>query len=516
MQVAPHTLDATKPTPVVQRARSSYDLWAIGITIVIGGQFFGWNGGVAAGSVGFGIAVVLVGLAYVCLACSMAEMTSMLPFAGGVYGLARCTLGFYAAFVLGCCELLEYVMYSASINVALGRSVISAVPSLESYAPLIWFISHIFTLVLLCIGGRFFWRCNFVMAVIMIVVVAIYCFGSLPYTSWSANAGTSDNNLFQGGFEQFFASFPMAMWFFVGVEALNTLSNEVDDPKNTIPRGQVAAAFTLFVSALLVYVVTLGLPPGVAGLPNVLVIFNSGFTQIFKINDTQATMFSLVAEFVEVPGFLFAASNIFVALSESRLFPHELCYRSHRFGTPIYASMGVTLLSFVLCFGVTYQPDIDVILYCMSMFFGTLTYTSQCVGYLFLKKRYRTMERTFKSPLGIYGPAFSIVVFVMCAISIVAFQPGSPTARFSIVSLLVLLSVYYHGYAKSRQTFSDEERKVLFFAHIAIHNNSKHKHRSNLRRLMDKLLSRVSAAMIPTEKTNAQASERSPNKRDIL
>ncbi|CAK4705434.1 unnamed protein product, partial [Aphanomyces euteiches] len=83
---------ATAP-PYVARAT---DVWALGITMLLGGQFVSLSAGLAAGTVSFGLAIILMGLAYLCFAWSQAEVTSAVPFAGGSYGLARCTLGFYA------------------------------------------------------------------------------------------------------------------------------------------------------------------------------------------------------------------------------------------------------------------------------------------------------------------------------------------------------------------------------------------------------------------------------------
>ncbi|CAK4487153.1 unnamed protein product, partial [Aphanomyces euteiches] len=92
---------------------SSKHIWAIGFTMIINGQFFFWNGGVVVGSVGFGLVILISGLAFLCLALSMAEMSSMLPFAGGVYGLSRCAIGFQAGFILGCSEVLDYLVNAA-------------------------------------------------------------------------------------------------------------------------------------------------------------------------------------------------------------------------------------------------------------------------------------------------------------------------------------------------------------------------------------------------------------------
>eukprot|EP01031_Cornospumella_fuschlensis_P035406 gene35406-42915_t len=98
------------PTPTA----SIYNIYWLGITIVIGGQIIFWNLALKDGFFQFLFSVVVVGGGYVCLTFSLAEMTSILPFAGGSYGYVRCTLGPFIGFIVGCCETMEYVLYVAT------------------------------------------------------------------------------------------------------------------------------------------------------------------------------------------------------------------------------------------------------------------------------------------------------------------------------------------------------------------------------------------------------------------
>jgi hypothetical protein len=62
------------------------DIWGLGITIVIGGQYFQWNAGLSAGFGSYAIATLLIATGYICLCCSVSELASTMPFAGGGYG----------------------------------------------------------------------------------------------------------------------------------------------------------------------------------------------------------------------------------------------------------------------------------------------------------------------------------------------------------------------------------------------------------------------------------------------
>lgn len=63
------------------------DVWALGITIVLGGQYFNWNIGLEAGFGSYAIAVSLIGVGYFCLCLCTSEISSTLPFAGTTDGI---------------------------------------------------------------------------------------------------------------------------------------------------------------------------------------------------------------------------------------------------------------------------------------------------------------------------------------------------------------------------------------------------------------------------------------------
>ena len=64
---------------------TTVDMWCLGITIVIGGQYFGWNESLQAGFGSTLIATFLMATAYICLVFCIAELSSALPFAGDGY-----------------------------------------------------------------------------------------------------------------------------------------------------------------------------------------------------------------------------------------------------------------------------------------------------------------------------------------------------------------------------------------------------------------------------------------------
>jgi len=64
---------------------SSFDVWALGISVVIGGQYFSWNFGLAAGFGSYFIAAMIIGFGYLALSLALSEISSGLPFGGGTH-----------------------------------------------------------------------------------------------------------------------------------------------------------------------------------------------------------------------------------------------------------------------------------------------------------------------------------------------------------------------------------------------------------------------------------------------
>ncbi|KAF0683009.1 hypothetical protein As57867_024832, partial [Aphanomyces stellatus] len=231
--------DDSKLSPKLRIARASFNLWAVGITVVIGGQYFCWNNGLAAGTISYGITSLLVGCAYYCMCLCMAEMSSMVPFEGGAFGLARCTWGFYYGFIVGCCESIQYILYVTCSFVSLGQMVPTFWPWINDFPYVSWAISYVVACVMLILGGNVYWRWNMALALISFVIILVYLVGSLPYVDIQAHSGGSAN-YFIGGFSDFMRTFPLAAWYFVGVESLNRLCGEVYEPRISIPIGQMS------------------------------------------------------------------------------------------------------------------------------------------------------------------------------------------------------------------------------------------------------------------------------------
>ena len=203
-----------------------FDLWALGITVVIGGQYFSWNEGLTAGFGSYLIATLMVGSSYVCLCFCNAEITSALPFAGGAYGIARVSLGLYPGFIIGCLEAIEYILYVSSAVIVLATLMCEISATSLDYIPVYSLVFYIVAVAMQIQGGLVFWRSNAVLGLVSISILLMFNFGSLPWVNADnlaspATTGGENYTYFIGGFSGFLTVTPLAAWWFVGIESLN-------------------------------------------------------------------------------------------------------------------------------------------------------------------------------------------------------------------------------------------------------------------------------------------------------
>ena len=420
------------------------DIWGLGITIVIGGQYFSWNAGLGAGFGSYVIATGLIATAYICLCCSVSELASTMPFAGGGYGLARVTLGFYTGFLIGCCEIIEYIVYVSISVLSLGTMFGHITGMDPKFEPLVWVASYVSAVSVYCYGGRLFWIVNMLLAISSFVILVIYCLGSLKfadfrnaqYVTWDSlttslpaeiSGGGSGTAWFVGGFSSFMYVLPLPAWFYVGIESINFACTDIDEPKKNMPKSSLTCIATLVVTSFAVLFISSSLPltadtsdPS-SSLATSSAPLSIGFRLMFNITDAAAMALSLPATYATAFGFIFSYGRLMISMSESRLLPR--CFRKMHSLAYITGS----LISFGVCLLVYFVPLVNKYLFNITILSGFCAYTSQLYGFIMLRTRFKSLPRKFHSPVGIPGAVVGIIIFLMGIVSVVGFQRDSCT-----------------------------------------------------------------------------------------
>lgn len=447
-----------------------WDIWVLGMTIVMGGQSLGWNGGLLNDPTHFIIAYFLVGSGYIMLCCCISELSGSLPFAGGAYGIARCTLGFFPAFLIGCFEAAVYIILAASAIIYTGGLLVVLAPSLASYELLIYAILYFVSLAINITGDTLFWGSNAFLGSLSLLIVLVYCFGAIPFADFEKNHQTNALHKTKG-FAGFLQVLPYATRFFMGIESVDLACERVLQPKLWIPFGQMTGMMTLFVTGASILLVALSLPIATNPLATDIAPLNLCFMHLLNTSYNSATLLSLPAAFASAFGFIWAYGKILSGMSFSHLLPPIFAKCAYRTGTPAGAALCGSVLGYMLCMISFFASgSIDVINgLCLMLAFTS--YIGQCVGYFSLKVNYPNLTGSnFRSPFGIVGALYALCVWVLCFIAVAGFQSHNTRGIGIYCAVIAIVAAIYHGYSKKRQTFSAAENRIMLVAHVTKFN----------------------------------------------
>src|SRR5579864_1186554 len=93
----------------LKRPLQVLDIWALGVGVVITGEYFGWNGALKGsnGPIAVLIASLVVCLLYLTWVLALTELSVAMPFAGGPLAYGRRAAGPTMGFVMGWSMFLE-------------------------------------------------------------------------------------------------------------------------------------------------------------------------------------------------------------------------------------------------------------------------------------------------------------------------------------------------------------------------------------------------------------------------
>src|SRR5881409_843441 len=99
-------------------------IWALGVGVVITGEYFGWNPGLKEGGpIGMLLASLFVCALYMMWVLALSELSVAMPFAGGPLAYGRRAVGPWFGFVMGWSMFLECLFATIGTAIATGSYV---------------------------------------------------------------------------------------------------------------------------------------------------------------------------------------------------------------------------------------------------------------------------------------------------------------------------------------------------------------------------------------------------------
>jgi ethanolamine permease len=402
-------------SPSLRKVINTTQLWGIAVGMVISGEYFGWNYGWAvAGTVGFMLATLLVTVFYLAFIFSYTELTASIPDAGGPFTYASRAFGPTGGFVAGFATLVDFLMAPPAIAAALGAYAHFLHPNL----PALWVAvgSYMVFIGINILGIRE--SANFSVLVTVLSVLELLVFMALIWPAYKTENLLAHNGpLTAAGI---FEAIPFAIWFYLAIEGVAMVAEEVRDPHRTIPRGYLLSIGTLVVLAFGTMILSAGVGDWRTltsidyPLPETLAMV-LGRESVWARLFAGLGLFGLIASFhCNTIGY----SRQVYAMARQGYLPQSLAAINNRYRTPHYALIAGGAVGLLALFSGTTNKIII-----LSVLGAVVMYIISLLCLFKLRNSEPELKRPFLAPFYPFTPALALVLAIVCLIAIVYFNP---------------------------------------------------------------------------------------------
>lgn len=432
-----------------RRVLGPMHVWALGVGIVLVGEFMGWNLAIKqGGSLAALIGMWVMAMMYAGQVMMVSEMSTVMPEAGGQYTMAKYLLGPLAAFNVGLMQVFEYAMLEAGDVIVVGQLLQSLDPGIQVLP------FTILTLLVLAYinyrGAEASLSLNFVITAvafssIIILLCATNCFD--PQETL-IDLKTLTNGLPYGTLGVM-AAIGYSCWFFLGIEGTAMAADECRSPNRSVPLGSMVGLATLLIGGTVTWFVCSGLIPADALGDSVYPLYEAALATGKLFVAVALFVGSILACLASANGCINDASHAWAALSRDTLLPNVFAKKHPKYGSNYRAI--IFLLPISLAFAMTGLLD-QVVTF--SIFSALMVYLLTCLMMLRFRRMYPmgTVKRSFVAPLFPVVPIVAAVI-VLCGIFGLHLNYGINLISGAIFYLLA--SIWF---LKRRAQFIDEER----------------------------------------------------------
>ncbi len=418
-----------------------FHVWALGVGIVLVGEFMGWNFTVGKGGAYASlIACWVIGLLYTCVAMIDSEVTSTVAAAGGQYTQAKHIIGPLMAFNVGLYLVMAYTMLCAADALVVGDLMISgaAVMGVADLDSRPFVVLTVAFLAWLNYRGVFMTlTINLVITFLAFLSLIVLFFAVDPLNQGVVLQHHGLLTDLPYGWIGVLASLQFGMWYYLGIEGTCQAAEEVRSAGRSIPLGTMGGMMTLLVAATITWFVATGLMPwqylgqAVTPMYDAATLLGNPSLQLMLF---VATAFAAIAS---ANGCINDASRAWFSLGRDRYMPvffgaihprYRTPYRSILFLVPIAISFAFTgLLDQVITF---------------SILSGLLGYTFMSFNMVKFRKMWPlgSIHRGYIHP---FHPLPAITLFVLCCATYFATFLGYGVSLLSIMAFYIVASLWF-------------------------------------------------------------------------
>jgi ethanolamine permease len=424
-------------------------VWALGVGIVLVGEYMGWNFAVGKGGAYAAlIACWFAGILYSCVAMIDSEVTSTVASAGGQYTQAKHIIGPLMAFNVGLYLVFAYTMLEAANAITAGYlfSVVATMTGHEAALDQRPFIILVIMFLAWLNYRGVLATLTFNLVITAIAFIAIIVL--FLSTSGILGGGIMEHAaLFEGhelpyGWIGVLAAMHFGLWYYLGIEGTTQAAEEVRSPARALPFGTLAGIMTLLIAATLTWYVCSGVLPweflgdGVNG--SVAPLFDTA-----RLSGSTALVWllgfgTLFATLASANGCINDASRAWFAMGRDKYLPGWFGAVHPKYRTPYRSIVFLVPIALIFALG---APLDQVITF--SILSGLLGYTFMPLNIILFRRKWplETIKRGYEHP---FHPIPAITLLTLCAVTFFAVFLGYGTQLVAMIGFYIVVSLWFH------------------------------------------------------------------------
>ena len=421
-------------------------VWALGVGIVLVGEYTGWNFAVdKGGSLAALIICWMIGLLYTSVAMIDSEVTSTVAAAGGQYAQAKHIVGPLMAFNVALYLVFAYTMLEVSNAILIADTIKSYAG--EGFGD--WHYRGVIATVIVVLatlnyrGVLMTLNVNFVITAVAYLAIIVLFFSVQP---WSQGAVlklgemVTPANALPYGWIGVVAAFHWGVWYYLGIEGTTQAAEEVRSPSRSLPYGTMAGMITLLIGASLTWYICASLLPwqylGYTYFP----LLDAGRMTGSKTLEYMMFTATILAGLASANGCINDAARSWFSLGRDRYLPTWFSAVHPKYRTP-YRSI-VFLVPIALSFAFIANLGQAIT---FSILSGVLQYTFMSVNIIMFRNKWPlgTIRRGFTHP---FHPIPAVVLFILCVVTFFAIFLGYGAQLTAMVVFYILMSLWFHFY----------------------------------------------------------------------
>jgi ethanolamine permease len=400
------------------------DIWALGVGVVITGEYFGWNLALKDnGPVAVLVASLIVCLLYLTWVLALTELSVAMPFAGGPLAYGRRAAGPTMGFIMGWSMFLECQFATIATAIATGGYIAFLLnPSAPSDTVIVW--AALATVIIFFVLHTWGVKEQSTVMVWMTygAILGLIIFWCLAATNFRWDHVWTNPLLPAGkGWRAVLDAVPYALWWLVMIETVALAAEEADQPHRTIPRGLVLSQLTLIALVVLTWLFACGAVDDSQALGDASVSYPlAKVVAEIPIGRSRSAVygFGLMALFGMIAsyhGMVYGTSRQAFGLGRAGYLPGILgmVHSERRTPVPALALCSLITAGFVVA-NLTFKDAIALAVLVSSLT-ALVWYVLAIVCLFLLRRREPALFQNYRAPVARVLPAAVVVLSVFAA-----------------------------------------------------------------------------------------------------